>query len=269
MISRTLGAVGSPAQDSARGEQARVPRAERTGGHQTVASLALASKQRYKQTLTNLGRLAPLGWLYNMRISLNYMLVGKWMATHDFRTDHRHADRSGVFAEMAQAVGHRPVLYLEFGVHEGASLREWCDLLTHPETRLEGFDSFQGMPDEFDPRNGITRGHFDVGGIPPTIDDERVSFHVGWFDDVLPSYEVPEHERLVVTLDADLYSSTKVVLDHLQKFIVPGTLLYFDNLSQPDHELRAFHDFMEGSGRRFRLMAADLSLNCAAFECVG
>jgi hypothetical protein len=247
-----------------------VAQAERTAGQsRAVASLALAGRQRYKQTLTHLGRRAPINWLYNMRISLNYMLVGKWMATHGFSTEHRHPDRSGVFEDMARAIGDEPVLYLEFGVHQGASLREWTGLLTHPDSRLHGFDSFRGLPDEFDARNGITRGHFDVGGRPPPIDDQRVSFYVGWFEDVLPSYEVPDHGRLVVNLDADLYSSTKVVLDHLEPFIVSGTLLYFDNLSQPDHELRAFHDFMEQSGRQFRLMAADLSLNCAAFECVG
>jgi hypothetical protein len=46
--------------------------------------LALAGRQRYKQLLTGLGRRAPLVLPYNMPISLNYMLVGEWMAAHDF-----------------------------------------------------------------------------------------------------------------------------------------------------------------------------------------
>ena len=33
--------------------------------------------------------------------------------------------------------------------------------------------------------------------------------------------------------DADLYSSTIYVLRRLRDYIVPGTYLYFDNMSQP------------------------------------
>ena len=173
----------------------------------------VAIAERLKQTLTGLGRLTPLPWLYNARITLNYMILGGWMATHGFTPVHRQADRTGVFAEMARAVGDQPVLYLEFGVHDGASLREWSRLLTHPAARLHGFDSFRGLPDEFDSRTGVLKGHFDRGGVPPNVDDERVTFQIGLFEDVLPSYQMPKHERLVVILDADLYSSTKVVLD--------------------------------------------------------
>ena len=39
------------------------------------------------------------------------------------------------------------VLYLEFGVFRGRTIRYWSRKLRHPETRLHGFDSFEGLPD--------------------------------------------------------------------------------------------------------------------------
>jgi hypothetical protein len=46
----------------------------------------------------------------------------------------------------------------------------------------------------------------------------------------VPGFVVPEGKRLVITLDADLYSATRLVLDSLDKYIVKGTLIYFDEL---------------------------------------
>jgi O-methyltransferase len=71
-----------------------------------------------------------------------------------------------------------------------------------------------------------------------------------------------------VTLDADLYSSTIFVLNQLRSWIRPGTFLYFDDLSRPEHEPKAFDEFIRESGLRFQAVAADRSLNNAVFECV-
>ena len=96
--------------------------------------------------------------------------------------------------------------------------------------------------------------------------DPRVSLEVGWFADTLPHFVPPEHRRLVIMLDADLYWSTIRVLRALKDHIVPGTLVYFDELSKLDHEPRAFGDFMDESGLRFRLLSVERTLNGAAFE---
>jgi hypothetical protein len=60
-------------------------------------------------------------------------------------------------------------------------MRRWASLLTHPETRLHGFDSFEGLPEPW--RLAADTSTFDVGGKIPAIDDARVQFHTGWFSD--------------------------------------------------------------------------------------
>ncbi len=68
-------------------------------------------------------------------------------------------------------------------------------------------------------------------------------------------------------MDADLYSSTKFVLDELGTHIRAGTLIYFDELSRVDHEPAAFDDFCRSSGKQFEAIAFDRTLNTGAFVC--
>ncbi len=106
-----------------------------------------------------------------------------------------------------------------------------------------------------------------MAGEVPRIDDSRVSFIKGWFEETLPGYDVPDREVLVITLDADLYSASIFVLRELQSFIRPGTDMYFDELTRVNHEPRAFDEFMEETGRRFRLVATEATLSRTFFQC--
>jgi hypothetical protein len=147
-------------------------------------------------------------------------------------------------------------------------MRVFSELLDTTDAELHGFDSFLGLPEEFDAVGGYPKGRFSTEGVAPEIGDPRVTFHQGWFEETLPSFELPEHEALVINMDADLYSSTIFVLRHLRDAFKPGVILYFDDLSRPDHEAKAFDEFMRETGLRFRAVCADRSLNHAVFECV-
>ena len=224
--------------------------------------------QLFKKFLTIAGAQMSSRWLHELQMVVNYMKLGRWMDDNDFQIERRVPDRFAVFAAVAEQVHDKQVLYLEFGVFRGESMRYWSRALKHPETRLHGFDSFEGLPEDFDADGPYMKGTFDVRGEIPQIDDSRVQFFKGWFDEVLPTYQLPKHEVLVIVLDADLYSSTLYVLRHLRPFITPGTFIYFDDMSRPDHEPRAFKEFIKESELGFRLIAADYSLNTAFFECV-
>ena len=176
---------------------------------------------------------------------------GRWLADAG-----RHVpnlpDRFAVFDEAIRRVsGSRP-LYLEFGVYRGRTIRYWASRIASPQARFVGFDSFEGLPEDWQPN--VRRGSFSVGA-PPDVDDQRVSFVVGWFDATLPSYEPPPHDQLIVNLDCDLYSSTRCVLDWLAAHLQPGTLVYFDDLFNRDHQWRALREWLDGTGEAARPVA--------------
>jgi hypothetical protein len=138
-------------------------------------------------------------------------------------------------------------------------------LTPHPNSKLHGFDSFEGLPETWETTE---KGHFNTGGSVPKIDDPRVTFFKGWFSDTLPKYTLPPHDVLFVTLDADLYSSTKTVLDFIRPHVSVGTYFYFDEFHFRDHELRAFDEFLSETEYVFDVVAADRGLSRVLFQCI-
>jgi hypothetical protein len=205
--------------------------------------------------------------LYNLQAIVNHLKLGRWMRDHEFYFDRPARDRWGVFEVVASRVQDKRVLYLEFGVFRGRTTRYWSAKLRNPESQLHGFDSFEGMPEEW--ANQAKGNIFNAAGQIPVIADPRVKFFKGWFDQVLPNYVVPEHDVLVLIMDADLYSSTSYVLRHLRPHIRAGTFIYFDEMNHVDHEPRAFDEFMQENSLTFRPVSADRTLTHAFFECVG
>jgi hypothetical protein len=153
-------------------------------------------------------------------------------------------------------LGSEPIDYLEFGVHQGESFRRWLMIETHPDSRFHGFDTFTGLPTEW---NKYRRaGHFNVGGAVPQVDDPRVSFHAGLFQDTLPRFlkTFAGGRRLVVHNDSDLYSSTLYTLAMLNECMVAGTVIIFDEFASPEHEFRAWNDYCDAFMRRARLIGS-------------
>lgn len=218
-----------------------------------------------KRALSGLGSRLSTETVGRIRVAIGYLAVGEWIARNGWSDARRVESRGRVFAAMMEEVRDDDIVYMEFGVWRGASIRRWVEGVANPAAEFHGFDSFEGLPETFDAV--YAAGHFDVGGRTPNIDDDRVHWHVGWFEETLPGFSVPGDKRLVITLDADLYSATKFVLDQLDPHIRPGTLIYFDELSRVDHEPAAFDDYRRASGKQFVPLAFENTLNTGAFIC--
>ncbi len=219
----------------------------------------------FKYFLTVVGEKMPASWLIQVQAFVNYLRLGGWLRDHGFIFPQRVRNREAVWTEVAKQVANRPVLYLEFGVFQGAATRFWSNALKHPDTIIHGFDSFEGLPDDGGP---WSKGQFDVKSQMPVMADQRVKFFKGWFDQVLPTYTVPPHELLVLNLDADLYSSTIYVLRQLRPWIKPGTFIYFDEMNHLEHEPRALKEFMAETGLRFGPVCADRTLAFVFIKCL-
>lgn len=218
----------------------------------------------FKRFLTRVGGQLSSQTIYKLNASINYLEVGRWMHKNGYAGAHRFDTRENLFDLVGSQVGQRQVLYMEFGVFEGAATRYWSSLLRNPNSKLHGFDSFEGLPQNWLPHR--PRGHFSLQGKIPQIDDARVRFFKGWFEQTLPDYALPAHEVLILNFDADLYSPTIFVLNALEAAIVPGTYLYFDEFNHQFHELRAFDEFIQRTGMKFALVGATRTLAHVVFQ---
>lgn len=164
-------------------------------------------------------------------------------------------DRVEMFGFInASVVKQGAIDFIEFGVYRGDSIREWSTMNSNPTSRFYGFDSFEGLPEEW--RAGQGRGHFDVGGSIPQMADGRVKFIKGWFDKTVPDFvrDFAPRDRLVLHLDADLYASTMIPLIYFSRFLRAGSLLIFDEFYDRNHEFKAFHDFLKINRANYRIL---------------
>jgi hypothetical protein len=163
------------------------------------------------------------------------------------------ADRNQLFDWSLHAVDPRlNGLYAEFGVGSGGTVNTIASKTDHI---IHGFDSFEGLPETW--RTGFEKGAFDTAGLPKVRDNVRL--HKGWFNESLPVWAKENKGPMAfMHMDADLYSSTKTVLDILADRIVPGTVLQFDEyFNYPgwqEGEFKAFKEFVEKNGVKFEYL---------------
>jgi Macrocin-O-methyltransferase (TylF) len=213
------------------------------------------------------GSLLPRWFFVKARVWLEYLYFGYWLRHSEYRPKTLVPEVKKVFATVAEPFEDQPVLYMEFGVFEGTSMRLWSRLLKNPSSKLIGFDSFEGLPEDYS--DATPKGMFAVGRKPPTVPDGRVSFVVGYFDQSLPTFQIPSHDQLIIFMDADLYSSTIYVLRRFRESIVVGTIIIFGQFSDNrNHELKAFEEFRKETAMKFELLVIDYSHLYPAFRRV-
>lgn len=147
-----------------------------------------------------------------------------------------------------------PGMALEFGVASGTTLRIVAEAFTEREGTVAGFDVFSGLPETW--RTGFPVGEFAQESIPEVPGAQLVP---GLFENTLPSFLNDESGPVAfLHLDADLYSSTKTVLDLLGDRLVPGSIVVFDEFFNypgwQQHEYRAWTEFVTRTGISFEYL---------------
>lgn len=210
---------------------------------------------KFEASMAKKKKLAALFWpRYSLAAdTINYNAkVRNWIKTYGKLVD-KFPDKASLFKHLSEnLIGNKPIDYLEFGVAEGRSMQRWVSLNRHPDSRFFGFDSFAGLPEKWNSTYGT--GAFDAGGKIPVIDDPRVRFIKGWFNDTLPGFllEFNPRNQLVINNDSDLYSSTLYTLTMLDKHIQTGTIILFDEFSSPLHEFKALEDYLSAYKRQVK-----------------
>jgi O-methyltransferase len=214
----------------------------------------LSILRRRKKQIT--GILFPR-YSYLLDIVNHNTLFSKWTKAHA-NAPYFHT-RFELYAYLnSDVLLNEPIDFLEFGVFEGKSLFKWAELNTDVSSRFFGFDSFQGLGEDFANEWFVYRkGHFTTHGRIPEASDHRVTFVPGLFQESLRPFlsEYRPGRQLVVNIDCDLHSSTLYVLATLDQ-LLNGAVVIFDEFSNPLHEFQAFRQYIAAFHNDYEVIAA-------------
>jgi len=148
-----------------------------------------------------------------------------------------------------------PVDFLELGVWKGESIKFWAALNPHPESRLFGFDSFEGLPETWTDASKL--GAFSTDGQVPRLHDHRVQFVKGLFQSSLRPFlkAFTPRNRLIVHIDCDLYSSALFTLTTLDELLIPNSVVMFDEFYDLRNEFGAWWDYSRSFYRKAKGLA--------------
>jgi tetratricopeptide (TPR) repeat protein len=175
-------------------------------------------------------------WQYIKASQVKIPVMGS--AINTFKYSMKHASVQG--------------LVLEFGVRFGNSIHMLANLANQ---QVHGFDSFEGLPDEW---HHEPKGSYTTKGVIPEV-PENVQLHVGWFDKTLPEFLAKHAEPVrIVNVDCDIYTSTKTVLDLLAPRMQIGTVIIFDeyigNAHWREDEFKAFQESVTAYGWKYEYL---------------
>lgn len=162
-------------------------------------------------------------------------------------------------AELAPADG----LILEFGVAQGSSINHLAKLFApHP---VYGFDWFNGLPEAW---CGFPQGHF--AGEPLWV-PANVRLVRGLFEETLDDFlDLLPDPVAFLHIDCDLYASTRTVLAKLERRIVPGSVIVFDEYhgypAWREGEFKAWMEFVRRTRKSFRYVARGPQQMCVVMR---
>lgn len=149
-------------------------------------------------------------------------------------------------------------LWLEFGVASGRTIN-YISKFTNDT--VYGFDSFEGLPEKW--RDGFDKGAFSSNGNLPKVNNNVVLVK-GWFHNTLADFIKTQNKKVsFIHMDADLYSSTKYILNTLKDYIDNECVIVFDELvNYPGFdgnkgELKAFFEFITENNVNYEWIGMD------------
>lgn len=154
----------------------------------------------------------------------------------------QYAKRELLFEHVIKSENLDDINYLEFGVSKGHSFKWWSSRLKNTKTKFHGFDTFTGLPENWGP---FKAGDMSNGNEPPVMNDNRCQFYQGLFQQTLLPFlaEFKNDKKLVIHMDADLYSATLYVLTLITPYLKKGDIIFFDEFNVPMHEYKAFTEW--------------------------
>lgn len=136
----------------------------------------------------------------------------------------------------------------EFGVATGVGTRWLIEQFGSNLRKFYGFDRFTGLPRSW---RGLKEGHFTNGGVPPSIQDSRISWFVGDAGVTLaqnfshiPELQTPSSNPKFVIFDMDIFEPSLDVYTLLKPALRKGDWVLFDEAFDSENELIVLKMFL-------------------------
>lgn len=151
----------------------------------------------------------------------------------------------------------KDILYLEFGVWEGHSIKFFAEKYKSKNSEFYGFDTFYGFPEDC---LDMKKGHYSTSGDIPKTSDPRIKFIKGLFQETLTDFleklaTESKKKTVLIHFDAPLHSATLFTLFKLdEKF--KNYYFIFDQFGTD--ECRAFNSYSQSTMREYDLFLASM-----------
>jgi hypothetical protein len=221
-------------------------------------------KGKASSFFVKIGELAPELLSKSVAIVGERIALGSWYKSN-FKSEIDPVSHRFELLSLALEELKGNFVYLEFGVASGDSMRHVANkALKMNGVGLHGFDTFTGLAESH--HDAVLIGSFDQLGVTPQI--EGVNWHVGFFQETFFGNEDYLDNKLIVMLDADLYSSTRYILEKISTKLKDGDFIYFDDLHIPNQERLALTEALR-KGLKLKLVSRSKEGRSALFRVIG
>lgn len=136
-------------------------------------------------------------------------------------------------------------LFLECGVFRGESINFFADIIKKKKFQIYGFDSFEGLEEEWSIDEYYPVGTFTLNKKLPKVKNNVILIK-GKVQDTLEKFlDKNKNKKIIfIHLDMDTYLPTKFTLEKIKPFLIKGSILIFDQFygyaNWQNHEYKAF-----------------------------
>lgn len=145
-------------------------------------------------------------------------------------------------------------LFLEFGVFRGNSINFFAKILK--EKKIYGFDSFEGLEEDWITSEFNKKGTFSTYGKKPKV-FKNVNLICGKIQETLEIFLKDKAEKKIsfIHLDVDNYLPTKFILEKIKPFLKNGTVILFDEFygfpNWKNYEYKALNETFDKKNYKF------------------
>ena len=141
-----------------------------------------------------------------------------------------YLNRERLFSQINEGFNGKCYQVIELGVAHGF-LTNWYLNKFPLVNSWSGFDTFLGLPRSW---RKFPKGAFSANGLPPKIVNEKINWFVGDVSAEIIKVNIYQELPTLVIFDLDIFEPSLDAWQHLEKFLKPGDILYFDEAFDKD-----------------------------------